>query len=556
MDSMKNATLVFCLFVLIQFFCLNSVALAWWLPGGNMVCTESGDQTYTALCSDGEGGAIIVWSDFRGSDRDIYAQRCEYDGDLLWDSSGIPVCTASGDQQFPKIISDGVGGAIIVWTDGRDLGLHAYAQRIDGNGNLLWPGDGLAVCAAADNQAHPQITTDDDGGAIVVWEDYRGSDWNIYAQRIHRDGYFLWNATGELVCGEAGLQNNPQIIYDRDSGAVIAWQDFRSGAGGIYAQRIDLTGCPLWNANGERIDEETSEPQITTDMTHGAIIVWVENEHICGQRISSSGNLQWVSDDTLICDANCGQSEPQIISDGTGGAIITWEDLRQATPKNIYAIYAQKVDEYGTALWTHNGVPVCSESQGERYTPVLASDQAGGAYVAWEDNRNGSWDIYAQHVDASGNAVWNDRESSVCLSRNSQTALDIVTDGSGGAIIGWQDNRRGNDYDIYSSKVGGTPLEVTDIPPSCISLDNYPNPFNPSTSITYHLNSQSQVTLKIYTCDGKLVRTLYSGNQDKGIQKVTWNGQDDECYCVESGVYFCRITVGAETGTKKMILLR
>jgi flagellar hook assembly protein FlgD len=86
---------------------------------------------------------------------------------------------------------------------------------------------------------------------------------------------------------------------------------------------------------------------------------------------------------------------------------------------------------------------------------------------------------------------------------------------------------------------------------------NHPNPFNPSTTISYYLPEASVVTLELYDSSGRLISRLYDGvKQDKGTHEAGWRGMDAQGRSVSSGVYFYRLTSGKETISKKMVLLR
>jgi len=86
---------------------------------------------------------------------------------------------------------------------------------------------------------------------------------------------------------------------------------------------------------------------------------------------------------------------------------------------------------------------------------------------------------------------------------------------------------------------------------------NYPNPFNPSTTIKYSLSYDTHVELTIYDVKGRLVRRLISGVEKAGEHSVTWNGKDESGQSVSSGVYFCMLKIGSgKKITKKMVLLR
>jgi len=82
----------------------------------------------------------------------------------------------------------------------------------------------------------------------------------------------------------------------------------------------------------------------------------------------------------------------------------------------------------------------------------------------------------------------------------------------------------------------------------------YPNPFNPSTSISFSLHEKSRVELVIYNILGQKVRTLVNKPLEPGEHKVTWTGTDNSGRPVASGIYFYRMKAGNYSETKKMIL--
>jgi flagellar hook assembly protein FlgD len=86
-------------------------------------------------------------------------------------------------------------------------------------------------------------------------------------------------------------------------------------------------------------------------------------------------------------------------------------------------------------------------------------------------------------------------------------------------------------------------------------FDNYPNPFNPSTTIRYALPGQANVTLRIYNILGQEIRTLVNERQSAGVRSVVWDGRNNLNQAVSSGIYIYRLQAGARVLSKKMILL-
>ncbi|RMF60961.1 MAG: T9SS C-terminal target domain-containing protein, partial [Calditrichaeota bacterium] len=94
------------------------------------------------------------------------------------------------------------------------------------------------------------------------------------------------------------------------------------------------------------------------------------------------------------------------------------------------------------------------------------------------------------------------------------------------------------------------------IPQSFELMQNFPNPFNPVTTITFTIPQSSRVTLQVFDITGQLVRTLVKGNLEPGKHEVLWDGKDDSRNLVSSGVYLYRLSTSSFVKTRKMILLK
>ena len=103
--------------------------------------------------------------------------------------------------------------------------------------------------------------------------------------------------------------------------------------------------------------------------------------------------------------------------------------------------------------------------------------------------------------------------------------------------------------------------EMAAIPESTALLPNYPNPFNPETWLPYQLATSAEVTLSIYSVDGRLVRTLDVGHQPAGVYRskhraAYWDGKNQHGEKVASGVYFYTLTAGEFTATRKLLIAK
>lgn len=449
-----------------------------WAANGVVVSDATGDQYFQKIIYDGSGNSIVVWEDYRGADGNIYAQKLNSNGTPQWTDDGVVVTNATGDQSSPMIISAGSGNSIIVWEDYSGAASDIYAQRLDSNGNPQWTANGIVISNATGGQYSPQLVSDGAGGAIIAWVDERSGDSNIYAQKINSTGTVQWTGNGVVVSDAAENQYALQLISDGASGAIITWQDYRSGSNfDIYAQKLNSSGTAQWTEDGIIISDATgnqSGPKIISDNSGGAIIVWKDsregnykNPDIYAQRINSSGTALWTEDGEYVANYKYYEEvdsvELEMVTDDSSGAIITWQDYRS---ESDYDIYAQRLNSSGGVEWIADGVVISNASADQR-SPKIVADGSGGAIITWEDYRSDShYDIYAQHINSSGVGQWTANGFLVAdaAGTEDQYAPQITSAGTGEAIIAWEDYRPGTTSDIYAQWVTNeesSPTETT-----------------------------------------------------------------------------------------------
>jgi hypothetical protein len=258
----------------------------------------------------------------------------------------IPVCTAAGDQSSPRAISDGAGGAIVAWIDGRPGEAGIYAHHVLANGDMdsAWPPQGLALCTAPGNRSNLAIAADGAGGAFVAWQDDRDGFQNVFVQHAQHSGTPdpAWPQDGITLNATAGDRWRPSVDFDGLSGAVIAWEEWRSeSTADLFAQHVQRSGAVDWAPGGVAV-------AVATD---------------------SAGKVQ-----------------PMVVSDDAGGAIIAFVDTSVCGLCSPY-IRAQHVRNGGDLdpAWPPEGVKLSGWSYwyAERHATFATSDGAGGAFVAY-----------------------------------------------------------------------------------------------------------------------------------------------------------------------------
>ena len=530
------------------------------------LCTAPGNQYTPTSVTDGAGGAIVAWTDSSGTSYDIYAQRISADGTPQWAANGVALCTAAGEQYAVAIVADGAGGAVVTWYDNRSgSNYDIYAQRISSAGAVQWAANGVALCTVTDAQWYPASTSDGTGGAIVTWQDGRsGTNDDIYAQRISGTGTVQWAANGVALCTATGDQWSPTITSDGAGGAIVTWYDWRSDYGDIYAQRISAAGAVQWTANGVALCTATNAqwyPTLVADGASGAIVVWSDSRNDTGsgnwdlyvQRVSAAGAVQWTANGVALCTATGEQWGPNITSDGAGGAIVVWYDQRSGSN---YDVYVRKISAAGAVQWTANGVALCTAA-GDQYNPVITSDGAGGAIVAWMDERSGTSDIYARRILAGGTAQWTANGVTLCTATGKQEYPSIVPDAAGGAIVAWHDRRSGTNYDIYAQRVDRDGalgnVDVPDDASLAFALEPVrPNPARGGAfTVRFSLQTPAPARLELLDVAGRRIVSREVSSLGAGGHTLDLG----EGRRFAPGCYLVRLTEGSSTRVTRVVIL-
>jgi len=437
-----------------------------WSDNGIAVCTDPHFQENVIICADGQGGSFIAWIDRRGTTEEVFMQRLGTGGNAIWAVDGINVSREGGPDYNANMVQASDDGVIVAWTRGGGTGADIYAQKVSKTGATYWATDGVPVCTATANQDLACLCSDGAGGAIIAWRDLRNGNYDIYAQRITSSGAASWTTNGIPVCAYTGNQLNPVMCSDGASGAIIAWDDAR-GSYDVYAQRVSSSGDLQWAMNGVPVSNlptsSQQQPHICSDGAGGAILAWYDarddgDGDVYAQRLLPGGSSAWPANGTAICTVLGTQGGASIAASEGGGAFIAWEDGRDSL-HNV--AYIQRISGSGAVQWAANGIPL-SHGQHNCYQVGLCSDGLGGAFVTWgDDPGTGPADdnLYAQRVGPSGTLEWEAYGTCICCAAELQRGPSVACVAPGKAVIAWEDYRSGTSYDIYAQQIEIIPKE-------------------------------------------------------------------------------------------------
>jgi hypothetical protein len=270
----------------------------------------------------------------------------------------------------------------------------------------------------------------------------------------------------------------------------------------------------------------------------------------------------------------------ELAIDTVGVDVSTYNDIDVAWGPHSYFV---------TALY--NDSEDCGESDGSNIVDVVLENTAPPAVMLFEPGEDVTLTVTETNMEDPFNFVWspvndpdNDQVVYVVLATDetgavSDTALDIAVlfttvgelaapqleDSVSVMTYSW-DVWAHDPWDSTSSLNGPRSLTIDasvllaldgiGLPEVFALHNNYPNPFNPVTNISYDIPEVAQVTLEIYNVTGQKVRTLAQGQHEPGRYRIQWNATNDYGNPLSSGMYIYRIRAGDFVSVKKLVLMK
>jgi hypothetical protein len=431
--------------------CAATSAFAAWpdpIQRNLVVAQAAGNQMNSIAVADGAGGMIVAWLDNRAGNPDVYAQRVNANGDMLWRANGVPVVTATGGHTELSMVSDGLGGAILTWTDGRSGYYEIYAQRLAADGTRMWSPDDdgqvVATGGIAPRQT-PALIATSDGGTILAWADRRGVDFDIYAQRLSPAGTPLWTVNGVALTSGNGSDQSPQIVTDGAGGAIVLWSKPSSAT--VMIRRVRSSGTPIWTANGAAV-AVGNEPAVVEGNQGRSYVVWQTGviTDLAAQSFDSLGAPQWGPSGTTLSNAAGSQRHVQLARDGAGGFIAVWNS------DNPVGIYGGRMGPSGLQFANVHYADTDPTAAGLR----LVGDGAAGGWFTWYQVTAASTpeNVFAQRIWSGGGPLWNvfagTQLQGIATDRQNPC---VVPDGTGGIFLAFDDREDNPNFDMGAQRI-------------------------------------------------------------------------------------------------------
>lgn len=438
------------------------------------------------------------------------------------------------------------GGGPLVANESEDI----FVAKFDNNGNHLWShgyggtsniDEGLDI--AVDPEGNVVVTgwfadtLDFGAGPITV-----AGSYDIFLLKLDPDGNHIWSfAYGDSV--DTVLEMGRGVATDRDGNIAII---------GVFDSEIDFGAGPLVSAGDQDVYLAKLGPDGSPQWNHRF-----------GSTSSERGNA--VDFDT----------EGAIVATGVFAATVDFGGGPLTPPPPSSQVFLIKYTSDGSHMWSQQtgGIGAAEPFDieiDEDDDSILMSgwftgtiDFGGGTLS--EAGGSAYGDIFIASYTHYGAHRWSDAFGDTLTDYGRDVAVapgnDVVMAGAFNLSVdfGGGPHASAGNYDAFLVKIEGpvTSGIHNTAPASAATLgQNLPNPFGSRTVIPFTLDRSTEVSLVVYDVAGRHVVTLLSEELPAATHASVWNGRDASGRKVPSGIYFYRLSTGAETLTRKAILIR
>ncbi len=564
---------------------------------GKKISSLSGKKEEPVCAVNLPNSAVVAWKDFsKNKYGNLYVQRVASNGDYLWNEQGIQLTDSNYNVYDYSIASDKNGNVFVSYVlsePGVKNNYKIESCKITPDGKFSFDST-VTVTNSTNKESMSKVVPDNLGGCYAFWVENNKNKSILFIQHINKEGKIDWKITPTRLSDENSNVISYTVNNTNLSFAYAAWQTINDGKK-INHQLINDKGTLLWGNNGKPIAIQKGyqiNPQaIANDSS--IILSWTyelkNDQNIFIQKYNLSGNPVWHKDGETVIGLHRAQFGQKIISDGKFGAIISWFDRRKDS--TLANIYSQRISSRGNRLWDSLGVELFAHDNSPKSYLSLVPDESSGAIALIKEKQNGVNEIYGQRIFDSGTFIsqlvgFNSelKGESVKLSwysanELSNTKFNIQRSVKSDSIfIPWQivatirsEKKEGSKYYEYYDKpdlAGTIYYRVSEIDSSSGSSQtsetekinyfqnsgsyslgqNSPNPFTDSTTISFYLPAQSDVTFEFYNNHLDLIKDI-SKNYPAGENIITFSAKD-----LDPGIYFYRMKVGDFIDVRKMVI--
>ncbi len=333
------------------------------------------------------------------------------------------ITTMIGEQALPKIAVDNHGFSYISWFSSEQGNYHVRLQRLDREGNTLWPDNGILVSFQPQDSwiTDYDLAVDPSGYAVITFTDIRTGQSNPVAYRISPDGDEMWGSNGILLANDDNFDPSPKVCVTTVGNSIFAWESVpTTGDYQVRLQKISPEGQLLWG-DGIVLSEsgvEYTVPYLLPAENDSVYLIWhketgpyyAPNRGCYVQKLDADGNFMWASDAQVYAPVVSGPVVYlQMCRDNAGGIVFAWY---RSVDSTHFCSYVQHMDADGTITMPADGVLASTSLDRDHMYPApafLPQTQTIIVYFSEQDLNQITRGMYAQEFDLQGNRLWTDQ---------------------------------------------------------------------------------------------------------------------------------------------------
>ncbi|MEA2104038.1 MAG: T9SS type A sorting domain-containing protein [Candidatus Cloacimonadota bacterium] len=391
-----------------------------------------------------------------------------------------------------------------------------------------------------------------DGGFIIAgftWS-YGAGNFDVWIVKTDESGNEVWNQT----YGGSYFDLAFSIQQTSDGGYIIAGETETNvtSSKDFWLIKIDEYGNEEWNQIYGGSDQDRAY-SVQQTIDGGYIVAGYTESYGMGNsdfwivKADENGIEEW----NQTYGGNYFDKAYSIIQTTDGGYIIA--GYTESYGVGVSDFWIVKTDDSGNEEW--------NQTYGGDYFDRANSIQQtsdGGYIIAGytESYGTGQVDFLLVKIDASGTEEWNQTYGG--NGYDYAYSVRQVTD-DGYVVAGGTESYGSGLYDIWLIRLGAeNDINFDNISNNQANhFSNYPNPFNPETTIVFSIQNDSKVELAIYNIKGQKINTLINSEFTTGFHSIIWNGDDNLGKPVSSGIYYYKLNVNGKTeAVKKCLFLK
>ncbi len=363
-------------------------------------------------------GFLALWERFDGQKWQLWIQKWRWSGEA--EGPAFVLSGLEASVEAASFLGDGYGGLLAVYESvslsgaGKDLRLVRYNR----SGNRLYD---LPLCTEPGDQQNPRLYkrgTD----LLVVWEDNRKQDWDLYFQRIDiSTGKPLLRPEGVPLIELPGPQRSPHLVLDYFQNELVAlWVDLRRLQADIYLQRFSAEAKPLWEFTGRPLAVQLHQEHSLAVATQDFQYFWVAYLEDLPQEgtyphlvlCNTQGQIRFRR--RLVGNTERPQARFSALRALPWGEslLLCWRDDRDDAKRP--QLYVQLLDTLGVSQWPAQGLPLSPQPHLTQEAPQLLL-RRDTLWALWEGEESEvESDLFAQGLTREGKKLFLPKPFLVC----------------------------------------------------------------------------------------------------------------------------------------------